>query len=167
MNMKKLILLISLLNSLVIFGQDINSPAPDFSGKDINNNTIKLSDFKNKVILLDFWASWCVPCKKSIPYLIDYFSSNKDTNFVIIAVNVDTDMDNFKSFKNKLEKDFPFIVVLDPNNKIIKQYNIEAMPTTIFINKKGIIKKIFTGFTDDSKKEYSNEIENLLKENNE
>lgn len=147
-----------------IFSQDINSPAPDFSGKDLNNNIVKLSNLKGKVILLDFWASWCIPCKKSLPYFINYYNENKDTNFVILAVNVDTDPDNFKNFRNKLDQDFPFIVVLDSDNKIISKYNIDALPTTIFIDKKGNINKISVGFTDDSKKEYSEEIDKLLKE---
>jgi len=122
------------------FCQDVNTPAPDFTGKDMNNNTIKLSDYNGKVILLDFWASWCVPCKKSFPFFIDYFNNNKDTNFTIIAVNVDTDNKNFLQFKDKLEHEIPFTVILDNENKIINIYNVESMPTTIIIDKKGIFR---------------------------
>ena len=146
------------------FSQDINSPAPDFSGKDMNNNSVKLSDLKGKVILLDFWASWCLPCKKSLPYLINYYINNKDTNLVILAVNVDTDPANFKKFRDKLDSDFPFTVVLDGDNKIVSKYNNESIPTTIFIDKKGIINKVSVGFTDDSKQEYTDELAKLLKE---
>ncbi len=162
--MKKIIIFLLILVSKLSFSQDINTAAPDFSGKDLNGNSVKLSDFTGKVVLLDFWASWCVPCKKSMPFLIEYYNNNKDTNFIILAVNVDTDNDNFKNFRSKMEQDFPFTVILDNENKIIKKYNIEAMPTTLFINKKGIIKSITTGFTNDSPKEYSVEIEKLLKE---
>lgn len=163
--MKKTLLITLLILSIkVMLSQDINTAAPDFSGKDMNNNSVKLSDFKGKVVLLDFWASWCVPCKKSIPYFIEYYNNNKDTNLIIVAVNVDTDPENFKSFRNKLTQDFPFTVILDNENNIIKKYNIDAMPTTLFIDKKGIIRKITTGFTNDSPKEYSEEIEKLLNE---
>ncbi|MFI5144910.1 MAG: TlpA family protein disulfide reductase [Ignavibacteria bacterium] len=155
---------ILLLFTHLVLSQDVNSPAPDFTGKDMNNNPVKLSDFKGKVVLLDFWASWCVPCKKSIPYLIDYYNNNKDTNFAILAVNVDTDNDSFKSFLAKLSGNLPFTVILDNENNIIKKYNIEAMPTTIFIDKKGTVRKITTGFTKDSPEEYSGEITKLLSE---
>ena len=59
------------VSSLTVYGQDVNSNAPDFTAKDLNGNTITLSELKGKVILLDFWASWCVPCKKSMPHLIE------------------------------------------------------------------------------------------------
>jgi peroxiredoxin len=162
--MKKIIYILFFIISKIIFSQDVNSLAPDFSGKDLNNNSVKLSDLKGKIILLDFWASWCAPCKKSMPFFIDYFNNNKDSSFVILAVNVDTDNENFRNFRSKMEQDFPFIVVLDSENKIIKKYNIEAMPTTLFIDKKGTIRKITTGFTNDSPKEYTEEIEKLVKE---
>ena len=119
---------------------------------------------KNNLVLVDFWASWCLPCKKSLPYLINYYINNKDTNLVILAVNVDTDPANFKKFREKLDSDFPFIVVLDSDNKIVSKYNIESLPTTIFIDKKGNINKVSVGFTDDSKQEYTDELAKLLKE---
>lgn len=162
--MRKLSLIALIFFVKIVVSQDAGSAAPDFSGKDLNNSDVKLSTFKGKVVLLDFWASWCVPCKKSIPYFIDYYNNSKDTNVVILAVNVDTDINNFNNFRKKLSQDFPFTVILDTDNKIISKYNIEAMPTTFFIDKKGTIRKVTTGFSEDSPKEITSEIGKLLNE---
>lgn len=101
-----------------VFSQDINSNAPDFTAKDLNGNTITLSELKGKVILLDFWASWCVPCKKSMPHLIELYTNNKADSLIVIGINVDTDLDKVKEFQNSINVEIPFPVIFDKDSKL-------------------------------------------------
>src|SRR5260221_3905809 len=87
------ITIFAIILSTSAFSQEVNSAAPDFAVKDLNGNTITLSELKGKVILLDFWASWCVPCKKSMPHLIELYSNKRADSLIVIGINVDTDLD--------------------------------------------------------------------------
>ncbi len=145
-----------------IHAQSVGSHAPDFTGKDLNGNTVKLSDLKGKVVLLDFWASWCVPCKKSMPHLIELYNKYKDTNFTIIGVNVDTDMKKVEEFEGDLNTDIPFTIIFDKKSEIPPLYEVDGMPTTIVINKDGVIKYKEVGYTTELKDKLDKTIAELI-----
>lgn len=142
-----------------------DSPAPDFQGMTINGKEIKLSDYKGKVVLLDFWASWCVPCRDEMPRLVKFYNSHYKSDFQLIAVNIDNKSANMQKFLDKLfpQPDFP--IVQDDTQKIPALFNIEAMPTTIFIDKKGNIRYRHDGFKDSYVDDFNSELSQLLKEN--
>jgi thiol-disulfide isomerase/thioredoxin len=144
------------------YTQDVNSPAPDFTAKDLNGNSIKLSDLKGKVIVLDFWASWCIPCKKSMPYLIELYDSHQADSLIVLGINVDTQLDKIKEFQSAINTEITFPVIFDNDAKIPPIYNVEAMPTTIVINKEGIIKYKEVGFNNDIKDKLDKTVKDLL-----
>lgn len=144
------------------FAQDVNSPAPDFTAKDLNGNSIKLSDLKGKVIILDFWASWCIPCKKSMPYLIELYDSRRADSLIVLGINVDTQLDKIREFQSAINAEITFPVFFDNEAKIPPFYNVESMPTTIVINKEGIIKYKEAGFNTDLKDKLDKTVKDLL-----
>jgi len=162
--MKKIFYSVIIIISFTVFAraQDVNSKAPDFTAKDMDGNTVHLSDLKGRVVLLDFWASWCVPCKKSMPHLIELYNAFRDTSFTIIGVNVDTQQDKVKEFEEELNADIPFPVIFDKDSKIPPKYEVEGMPTTVIINKDGIIKYKEVGYTNELKEKLDKTINELI-----
>jgi thiol-disulfide isomerase/thioredoxin len=138
--------------------------APDFSGKTLNGKEIKLSDYQGKVVLIDFWASWCPPCREEMPELIKFYKSHNNNDFELIAVNIDEKSSNMEQFLGKLFPEPQFPIIVDDHQQIPPLFNIEAMPTTIFIDKKGDIRFRHDGFKEDYVNDFNNELSQLLKE---
>lgn len=147
------------------FSQETGKPFLDFTAVTTAGQQMKLTDLTGKVIFLDFWASWCKPCKEEFPYLIKLYIDYKDSGFVVVAVNVDTDRDKLDKFINNLGTDVPFTVVTDREGKIPDLYKLDAMPTSFLIDKKGIIRYRHTGFELSDKETYSKELLELLNQN--
>lgn len=145
-----------------VYSQEINSKAPEFSANDLSGNTIKLTELRGKVILVDFWASWCVPCRKSMPHIIELYNNRSDSSFTVIAVNADEERSKIDDFANSINAEFPFPVIFDKDSKLPPLYNVEGMPTTIIIDKEGMIRFKETGFTNDIKEKMDSKIKELL-----
>lgn len=142
-----------------------NMLAPNFTGKTSEGKEIKLSDYAGKVVLIDFWASWCPPCREEMPELIKFYKAHKNDKFEIIAVNIDNDSKNMQSFIDKLFPKPDFTIVSDIEKQIPELFNIKAMPTTIFIDKKGKIRFRHDGFKFTYVADFSEELSQLSKEN--
>lgn len=141
----------------------VNSKAPEFTLQDLSGKPVSLSDFKGKVVFIDFWASWCPPCKKEFPEL-NSFIKRYEPNAVVLAVNVDrkrSHVDDFLSRMPRLSGNFH--VLLDAESKIIPAYGARAMPTSYIIDREGVIRFAHYGYRDDDAGEWAAEIESLLK----
>ena len=150
--MHKLFLLFALLSGTVMA-----APAPDFSVGDS-----KLSDLKGQVVYLDFWASWCKPCRKSFPWMNEMHGKYADSGFTILAVNLDSDSELAQAFLAKLPANFP--IVYDPQGTIAQQYKLPGMPTSYLIDKSGELRVAHKGFFTDRAQQYEQEIISLLNE---
>ena len=159
------ILLLTLFVNKGICQLNIGSSAPDFTGKTIKSKEIKLSDYTGKVVLIDFWASWCPPCRQEMPALIDFYDSHKNPKFELIAVNIDDKEENMQHFLDNLFPEPEFPIIADHKQKIPPLFNIQAMPTTIFIGKKGKIRFWHNGFKLSYVNDFNSELTQLLKEN--
>ena len=140
------------------------SLAPDFTGKTLQGKEIKLSDYLGKVVLVDFWASWCLPCHEEMPELIKFYRSNINSDFELIAVNIDNKEDNMEHFIDKLFPKPGFPIITDNNQQIPSLFDIKSMPTTIFIDKKGKIRFWHDGFQKAFVNDFNQELAQLLKE---
>lgn len=119
-----------------------------------------LNKHKGEVIYLDFWASWCGPCRKSFPWMNKIAAEYKEQGFSVISVNLDAN----KALATKFLKEMPasFTVIYDPKGKIAKHFKIQGMPSSMLIGRDGKIKSRHTGFFTNKISVYQKEIEQLL-----
>jgi thiol-disulfide isomerase/thioredoxin len=119
--------------------------APDFALKDANGQTVHLSDYRGKVVLLDLWATWCGPCKVEIPWFQEFERQYKDKGFAVIGVAMDDEgWEVVKPFAQ--ERGINYRLVLG-NDAIADLYKIEAWPTTLLIDREGNVASIHVGLT--------------------
>ena len=119
--------------------------APNFSLLDTQGQELQLEDFQGQAIILNFWATWCPPCKAEMPDLQNVFIQKQYSGVVVLGVNR-TDQDNSLELDRFLESyGITFPVLLDSSGEIAKIYNISALPTTYFIRPDGIIHKVIVG----------------------
>jgi thiol-disulfide isomerase/thioredoxin len=137
--------------------------APEFALKDANGKEVKLTGLRGKVVLVDFWASWCKPCKKELPELDKlakiYKTSGADVE--IVAINIDTKRDNADKFL-KGAKIASLTILFDPSSTSAEQYEPSTMPTSFLIDKKGIVKVVHEGYNSGDEKTVRREIDGLL-----
>jgi len=119
--------------------------APDFTLPDLEGNSLTLSDFRGKVIILNFWATWCPPCRKEIPDFVELYEKYKDEGLLIIGVNLDKgDSRAVKQFSKNYKINYPIVL---GNVNVTQDYGgIRGIPTTFVIDRKGDIKEKYVGY---------------------
>ncbi len=134
-------------------------PAPDFTLKDVNGQNVKLSDFKGKVVLLNFWATWCGPCKIEIPWFMDFEQRFKDRGFAVVGVSMDDEgWEVVKPFLERLKVNYRVVIGTE---EVSQAYGgVESLPTTLMIDRDGRIASVHVGLV--SRKDYEREIQDLL-----
>ena len=141
---------------------ELNAAAPDFTLKDISGRNISLFDYKGKVVLLEFWATWCTPCKASVPALVALNRKYEQKGFIVLGVSIDTDSDaseKLRQFSASHNITYP---VLLANEVTPKLYNVISIPTSFLIGKDGKIVDIYRGYSEAFTKKVSAQIEQLL-----
>lgn len=136
----------------------IAEPAPDFK---INDKT-SLSDLKGKVVYVDFWASWCAPCRKSFPWLNEMQAKYKSQGFTVVAVNVDVEKSMADEFLEQVPANFP--IAYDPDSKIAKAYQLVGMPSSYIIDRNGELKHMHAGFSAKKVAKYEKTLKATLAE---
>lgn len=133
--------------------------APDFELKDMNGKTIRLSDYRGQVVLLNFWATWCGPCKIEIPWFVEFQRTYKDRGFTVIGVSVDEDgWEAVRPFLASRQVNYPVVV---STVEVEQKYGgVEALPVSFLIDRDGRIANTHVGLV--TKKTYEDEIRRLL-----
>jgi peroxiredoxin len=145
------ILLVALLLYLGLFMNTGSVPdtglkgkrAPDFEAKTVDGKRIKLSDLRGKVVLVNFWATWCPPCREEMPLFNEVYRKYKGKGFEIIAVSTDKNEGLVKKFIKEFK--IPFPVVLDEKGELIKIYRVQGLPTSFLIDREGRVVKVRLG----------------------
>lgn len=156
------IFLVSLLWLPLSYADPAKSAAPNFTLKSRSGENLKLSEYRGDVVLVNFWASWCGPCRKEMPKLEELYQKYKNLGFNLLAVNVEEDSSKANDFLKDLSVTFP--VLYDNENKVSKLYKVSAMPSTVIIDRDGNVRFVHHGYLAGYENDYSKEIKELIEE---
>lgn len=142
----------------------VNRPVPDLAFTDAEGTVRRLSDYKGQVLLIDFWASWCIPCKAAFPHLDSLFKDLRGQGVTVLAVNLDEQRKAANAFLATRPHAMP--VVFDPEGKAAVAFNLQGMPSSILVDRRGIVRFVHMGYTEKTLGQYRVELTQLLGEHN-
>lgn len=156
------LLLICITQFAFAGAKNIEGPAPDFTLKTNNGNNMRLSELRGQVVLINFWASWCGPCRQEMPLLDDIHSKYSKLGFTVLGVNVDKDPKQ----ADKILKDIPvtFPILYDSESSVSKTFNVNAMPTTVIVDRNGEMRFLHLGYKPGYEDDYIAHIKTLIRE---
>ena len=136
--------------------------APDFTLRTMDGHNLRLVEQRGQVVLVNFWATWCGPCRQEMPHLNKLYDKYRASGFVLLGVNVDEDPQLAAGIAAKLGLHFP--VLLDTDKKVSKLYALETMPSTVLIDRDGRVKYLHRGYVSGYEDTYDKQIRELLKQ---
>ncbi|HMN45053.1 MAG TPA: TlpA disulfide reductase family protein [Povalibacter sp.] len=136
--------------------------APAFTLPSRSGDIVSLDKLKGQVVMLNFWASWCGPCRQEMPLLDQMHKRYSALGFTMLGVNVEANTADAEKWLAQTPVTFP--VLFDKENKVSKLYDVNAMPSTVFIDRKGNVRYLHRGYKPGDESEYLNQIRALLKE---
>jgi thiol-disulfide isomerase/thioredoxin len=144
------------------FAAGDSGPAPDFVLDSSTGKPVKLSGLKGQVVMINFWATWCGPCRQEMPLLDSIYKQYKNKNFTLLGVNVEPDPKIANDWLKKTPVSFP--VLYDVKSDVSNLYTVAGMPSTVFVDKKGHVRVIHRGYKPGDENEYMNNIRMLMRE---
>ncbi len=136
--------------------------APDFVLKSSSGENLRLSEYRGDVVMINFWATWCGPCRQEMPLLDELYARYQRVGFNLLGVNIDDDSQRAMRMVDELGIRFP--VLFDERKEVSELYNVEAMPATILVDREGIVRYVHHGFKPGYEDRYLDQIRSLLRE---
>lgn len=158
----RLLLTLFLLVTSTSYAATISGKAPNFTLKSMGGKNLKLSEYRGQVVMMNFWASWCAPCRQEMPLLEDLYKKYKGLGFTLLGVNVEEDSRKASTLLRSIKVSFP--ILFDNKNKVSKMYKVSAMPTTIIIDRDGNMRYLHLGYKPGYERDYQKQIRTLLRE---
>ncbi|ONF45296.1 redoxin [Marinobacter lutaoensis] len=140
----------------------IHTPAPDFTLASREGGNVRLEDHRGEVVMVNFWASWCGPCRQEMPLMNALYHKYRDLGFTILAVNVDEDRAAAQRFLDAVPVDYP--ILYDPDSTVSERYEVQAMPTTVMVDRDGNARYVHYGYQPGYEDAYEQQIRELVRE---
>jgi peroxiredoxin len=126
--------------------QTVGDTAPAFTLKTLDGNSVSLSDFKGHPVVINFWASWCVPCRHEMPVMVEAYRAPNDSGLIILAVNSRDQETSTRAVRRFVaEFQMPFPVLLDEHGDVRRRYGLRGLPTSVFIGADGMVRGVIIG----------------------
>ncbi|HEY2560123.1 MAG TPA: TlpA disulfide reductase family protein [Caldimonas sp.] len=137
------------------------TPAPDFTLHAMSGQNLRLKEQRGRVVMVNFWATWCAPCRQEMPQLNRLYEKYRTSGFMLLGVNVDDDPSKAAEVAAKLGVTFP--VLLDADKTVSKLYDLSTMPSTVIIDRDGKVRYVHRGYLAGYEDNYEKQIRELLK----
>lgn len=137
-------------------------PAPDFALKNAQGQNVRLSDLRGDVVMINFWATWCGPCREEMPLLDEMHARYSRVGFSLLGVNIDDEQRRAEDMIKALGVTFP--VVFDPAKQVSEQYDVSAMPVTLLLDREGVVRYVHKGYKPGYEDKYLEQVRELLRE---
>lgn len=136
--------------------------APDFALKSSSGENLRLSEYRGDVVMVNFWATWCGPCRQEMPLLDELYTRYQRVGFSLLGVNIDDDSSKAMDMVDELGVSFP--VLFDAHKEVSKLYEVGAMPVTVLIDREGTVRYVHHGYKPGYEDKYLEQIRSLLRE---
>ncbi len=136
--------------------------APDFALKSSTGENLRLSEYRGDVVMINFWATWCGPCRQEMPLLDELYTRYERVGFNLLGVNIDDDSRRAMQMIDELGVNFP--VLFDAHKEVSKLYEVDAMPVTVLVDREGNIRHVHHGYKPGYEDKYLDQIRSLLRE---
>jgi peroxiredoxin len=143
-------------------GVSSGGPAPPFKLTTRGGSSLSLAQLKGQVVLLNFWASWCGPCRQEMPQLEGIYKKYGKLGFTLIGVNVEPDSKAAQDWLKATPVSFP--ILFDTDSKVSKAYGVDSMPSTVIIDRKGNVRLLHRGYKPGEENEYVDSVRSLIRE---
>jgi len=138
-------------------------PAPDFTLPLLGgNDTITLSGLRGKVVYVDFWASWCLPCIRSLPEISTLYDQYHEQGFEVIAITIDNPLEDARQFLEDLDTPLDYHIAADVDADVMDAYRVRGMPTSFLVDRDGVIRMIHEGYREGDRQRIENALTPLL-----
>ena len=161
-NFLKVVALAGVFAASVSLAGDGAGRAADFRLDARGGKQLALSDLKGQVVMINFWASWCGPCRQEFPALDQIYAKYKPMGFTLVAINVESEKSDAEKFLAKTPASFP--ILFDPDNKVSGQYGVSAMPTTVLVDRQGRVRWQHRAYKPGDEAAYIEQIRAALRE---
>jgi peroxiredoxin len=141
-----------------------SAPAPDFTLASRAGKPVSLAQFKGQVVMINFWATWCGPCRQEMPHLEAIHKKYSKMGFTMLGVNVEPDPKAASAWLAKQGTPVSFPILFDTDSKVSKLYSVAGMPSTVIVDRKGKVRVLHKGYKPGDENEYLNSIRTLIRE---
>jgi peroxiredoxin len=148
--------------ALIPAWSETGGSAPNFTLTDRDGNTVSLQDLRGQVVMINFWASWCGPCREEMPLLEQIHQRYESLGFTLLGVNVEENSGDAKAWLRDRPVSFP--ILFDPGNRVSKLYDVVAMPSTVLVDRQGNVRFLHHGYQAGYEDQYQDQVRLLVRE---
>ena len=138
------------------------APAPDFALPAMDGSELRLSDLKGQVVMINFWATWCGPCRQEMPLLQQLQVKYEPLGFTLVGINVEPESAGARAWLEKVPVTFP--ILFDRQNQVAERFGVQGMPSSVFVDRSGRVRHVHRGYQPGDESKYADMIRSLVKE---
>jgi thiol-disulfide isomerase/thioredoxin len=152
----------TLLSFAAVAADIVGQPAPDFALRSMKGPSMRLSEHLGEVVLINFWATWCGPCRQEMPLLDAIYTKYQRAGLIMLGINIDDDQGDAVEMAKTLKVSYP--VLFDDRKDVSRAYQLGSMPLTVLVDREGVVRFVSDGFKPGYEKVYAEKLRELLGE---